>query len=101
MPLAAVMAGTLTEGFVFYGPFNGIETALDWGGLEYAVTLETPQGPKEDYNADHSHILCVGQPTNGYKFIGPFADFDAAADYSNEHFSDNPFTWIAVLNRPE
>lgn len=108
MPLAAVMSGTLDEGYVFYGPFNGIESALDWGRpechqatLEYAVTLETPKGPKQDYNADYSYLLCVGQPTNGYQFIGPFVDFDAADDYSKEHFGDDPYTWIVTLNKPE
>jgi len=43
-------------------------------------------------------ILVVGNPSEGYRYLGPFADFDAAAQFSESVDSD---TWVATLEIPE
>lgn len=43
---------------------------------------------------DKPCILVVGNLTEGYRFIGPFPNFDAAAQFSESVDND---TWVATL----
>jgi hypothetical protein len=43
-------------------------------------------------------VLVVGNPSDGYRYIGPFEDFDAAAQFSEGADSDN---WVATLEAPD
>jgi len=42
-------------------------------------------------------VLVVGNLTEGYRFIGPFDDFDAAAQFSEGVDAE---TWVASLEEP-
>jgi hypothetical protein len=42
-------------------------------------------------------VLVVGNLTEGYRFIGPFEDFDAAVQFSEGVDCDN---WVATLEVP-
>jgi hypothetical protein len=42
-------------------------------------------------------VLVVGNLTEGYRFIGPFDDFDKACDFSYGIEGEN---WIASLETP-
>lgn len=49
---------------------------------------------------DGPHLLVVGNFADGFRFIGPFADFDEAAEYSQK-FGQDAWDWIATLESPE
>ena len=44
-------------------------------------------------------ILVIGTLKSGYKFYGPFADADLAAEYANLHALKNSF--VVELDNPE
>lgn len=49
---------------------------------------------------DEPCILVIGNLADGFRFIGPFADFDEASEYSNR-FGNGSQDWIATLESPE
>lgn len=44
-------------------------------------------------------ILVVGNLSDGFQFVGPFADLNSAASYS-EHLG-MPDSWVVTLKRPD
>jgi hypothetical protein len=42
-------------------------------------------------------ILVVGNPSDGFRFVGPFDDFEAAVQFSEGVDAD---TWVASLEEP-
>ena len=49
---------------------------------------------------DKPCVLVIGNLNEGFRFIGPFADFDEAAEYSQK-FGQDAWDWIATLESPE
>jgi len=47
---------------------------------------------------DKPSVLVVGNLTEGYRFIGPFKDFDAAVQFSGGVDCDH---WVATLEIPQ
>jgi hypothetical protein len=56
-----------------------------------------PLGEKQ---MDGPHLLVVGNFADGFRFIGPFADFDEAAEYSQK-FGQDAWDWVATIESPE
>jgi len=42
-------------------------------------------------------IVVIGNLSEGYRFVGPFDDFDSAAEYSDGMGAD---AWVARLEKP-
>jgi hypothetical protein len=49
---------------------------------------------------DEQFVVIVGNLVDGFRFVGPFADFDDASVYS-DRFESGSADWIAVLEAPE
>lgn len=47
---------------------------------------------------DKKCVLVIGNLSDGFRFLGPFADFDAAAQFSETLDADS---WVATLDTPE
>ena len=47
-----------------------------------------------------SHILCFGNPSDGFEFIGPFPDADAATKYADQHLARGDDWWLILLQAP-
>jgi hypothetical protein len=47
-----------------------------------------------------SVVLILGSPTEGFEFIGPLADREAAIRYVDEFHADEDF-WTAELAEPK
>jgi hypothetical protein len=45
-----------------------------------------------------SYIVMVGNPSEGYKYYGPYPTFDDACD---SHEGDAPWSWVAEMLPPE
>jgi hypothetical protein len=45
-------------------------------------------------------VLVIGNLAEGFRFIGPFADFDEASEYSLQ-FGNGSWDWIATIESPE
>lgn len=47
------------------------------------------------------HIICFGNPCDGFEYIGPFDERDDAEAYADKHLRDNgPDYWIVMLQIP-
>lgn len=46
-------------------------------------------------------VIMAGSLSEGYRVIGPFVDWDAAAEYADSGFSMNVPTWIMTCEYPE
>lgn len=44
-------------------------------------------------------VVVLGNPVDGFNFVGPFADFEAASDRADAE--DNSDWWITKLIPPE
>jgi len=49
---------------------------------------------------DKPCVLVIGNLNEGFRFIGPFDDFDEAAEYSQK-FGQDAWDWVATLESPE
>jgi hypothetical protein len=45
-------------------------------------------------------VLIFGSPTDGFEFVGPLADREAAIQYADEFHADQDF-WTAELEEPK
>lgn len=50
-------------------------------------------------NPDLPHIIVMGNPVDGFEFIGPFPNAATAAEYGNtDPYTDEGDWWIAPLH---
>ena len=43
--------------------------------------------------------IAIGNPADGFTYVGPFVDYDVAQAHAEEMQSDNPW-WIISLESP-
>lgn len=46
------------------------------------------------------HIICFGNPSDGFEFVGPFAGADAATEYADRHLARGGDWWTILLQEP-
>lgn len=74
---------------------NDQNLALFWLTLEreYVDKRAIPANTDDD-----TSVLVVGNLTEGFRMVGPFEDFQAAAEYSESIDTDS---WVTTLMSPE
>lgn len=79
------------------GPLHSahLDRDLDVSDVLDAVHLTT-----DDDQAEHGAVIVHGTLSDGFEFIGPFADFDAASEYADDAGEIDKPTWIATLFAP-
>lgn len=50
--------------------------------------------------ASQPHIIMIGNPVDGFNFIGPFENATAAAEHGNTDGDIDAEWWIAPLEQP-
>ena len=50
---------------------------------------------------DYLYILVIGNPVDGFGYIGPFEDSEDAVSYADKHLDDRSDWWISSMEKPE
>ncbi len=46
------------------------------------------------------HIIIFGNPVDGFEYVGPFDDAEAANEYAERYLSGGNDWWVVLLQEP-